>query len=113
MRAFISKKSRVPWVFSPRDTMRASPTMSRTNSMSSWGRERWEPLNGTALASIQAVASAGMGGGSGSGGSTTGSVVSPPHAAQARSRLASRLTAPMGLTRTGRRGEDVIRIDPW
>ena len=27
-RAFISKKSRVPWVFSPRATMRASPTRS-------------------------------------------------------------------------------------
>ena len=62
--------------------------------MSSWGNERWEPLKGMALLSIQAVASAGMGGGSGSGGSTVGSVVSPPQAVQAMRTAASQRTGP-------------------
>ena len=52
-RAFISKKSRAPWVFSPRETMRASPTSSLRNSSSWWGSERWGPSNGLPLASSQ------------------------------------------------------------
>ena len=52
-RAFISKKSRAPWVFSPRETMRASPTSSRRNSSSCWGSERWGPSNGFPLTSNQ------------------------------------------------------------
>ena len=89
MRAFISKKSRVPWVFSPSDTTRASPTMSRRKPTSELGRERCEPSNGTAFRSIHAVASAGTGGGLGSAGTSTGVVASPPHDAKERSAAAS------------------------
>lgn len=48
-RGLISKKSRVPWVASPGATMRVPPAMSRRNSMSVWGRNRWEPSKGRAL----------------------------------------------------------------
>ena len=68
MRAFISKKSRAPCVFSPKDTMRASPTMSRRKARPSLGRERCGPSKGCEFASIHAAASVGTGGGAGAGG---------------------------------------------
>ena len=108
MRAFISKKSRVPCVFSPSATIRASPTTSRRNSSWPFGKERWEPENGWTFASNQAFTSSGTGaeggggmcaGGAGSEGDEGAeslpqpapSATSPVSAAAAR-RLDTRIT---------------------
>jgi hypothetical protein len=60
MRAFISKKSRVPCVFSPKATTRASPTKSGRNARSSLDR-RWSvSLKGRTVRCSHVVASSEM-----------------------------------------------------